>query len=94
VAESETSTRLHGKTRSFFPLGQSCFCRERLKTTKEVKLVFSLGFWCFPLGFAMAKEGGWLAVAALGGLLQSGQQNRANGDEKQASNLSLTQRQM
>jgi len=44
------------------------------------------------LGFVMTKEG-WLAVAALEGLLQSGQQNRANGNEKQASNLSLTQRQ-
>jgi len=39
-------------------------------------------------------KGGGLAVAAVEGLLQSGQQNRANGDEKQASNLSLTQRQM
>jgi len=48
VAESETSTQLRGRTRSFLPLGQSCFCRERLKTTKEVKLVFPLGSGAFP----------------------------------------------
>jgi len=29
-----------------------------------VKLVLSLGFWRFPLGFVTTKEG-WLAVAAL-----------------------------
>jgi len=55
---------------------ESILFLQRKTKTKEVKLVPFLGFWCFPLGFATTKEG-WLAVALLGGLLQSGQQNRA-----------------
>jgi len=51
-----------------------------------------LGSGAFP--WVCDDKMGWLVVAALEGLLQSGQQNRANGNKKQASNLSLTQRQM
>jgi len=93
MAESETSTQQHGRTRSFLALSQSFFCREIKNKPKKWNCCFPLGSGAFP-GVCDDKEG-WLAgVAALEGLLQSGQQNRANGNEKQASNLSLTQRQM
>jgi len=55
-------------------------------SAKDIEPGLSLGF--------MMMKGGWLAVAALESLWQPTQPNRANNSEKQASYLSLTQRQM
>jgi len=66
VAESESSTRLRGKTRSFFPLSQSCFCRERLKTTKRSETGVSP--WVLVLSLGVCDdEGGWLAGCCCSG---------------------------
>jgi len=54
------------QNRSFFAaLGQSCFCRERLKT-KEVKLVLSLWVLVLSLGF-FDDKGGVVGCCCSGG---------------------------
>jgi len=53
-----------------------------------VKLVFPLGSGASLWVLRRQRWGEWLAVAALGGLLQSGQQNRTNGNEKSLQSVS------
>jgi len=86
VAESETSMHWCGKTGSFFALNLVLFPNGSKDSAKDVKPGLSAGF--------TVTMGGWLAVAALESLWQPVRPNRANNNEKQASYLSLTQRQM
>jgi len=60
MAESETSTQQHGRTRSFLALSQSFFCRET-KSKRSETVAFPLVL-VLSLGFVMTKEGGWLVL--------------------------------